>query len=54
MSLDASTDATVLLLAGGPIDERVVGYGPFVMNTEQEIRQAVSDYNSGRLVPAAT
>jgi redox-sensitive bicupin YhaK (pirin superfamily) len=45
--IEASSDATLLLLAGAPIDEPVVGYGPFVMNTEQQIRQAISDYNSG-------
>jgi len=31
-----------------PIDEPVVGYGPFVMNSEQEVQQAIADYNSGR------
>jgi redox-sensitive bicupin YhaK (pirin superfamily) len=45
--IEAASDATVLLLSGTPIDEPVVGYGPFVMNTEKEIRQAIADYRSG-------
>jgi quercetin 2,3-dioxygenase len=39
-----------LLFSSPPIDEPVVAYGPFVMNSEQEIRQAYADYQSGRFV----
>jgi redox-sensitive bicupin YhaK (pirin superfamily) len=47
LSVEAGADSTILLLSGAPLDEPVVGYGPFVMNTEKEIRQAMSDYRSG-------
>jgi redox-sensitive bicupin YhaK (pirin superfamily) len=47
-TLEANSDASVLVLSGAPIDEPVVGYGPFVMNTEREIAEAISDYDDGR------
>lgn len=48
LSLEANDDAVVLLLSGEPIDEPIVGHGPFVMNSEQEIHQAFADFQSGR------
>jgi redox-sensitive bicupin YhaK (pirin superfamily) len=50
VSLRAGDDgATLLLLSGEPIDEPVAAQGPFVMNTADEIRQAIADYRSGRM-----
>lgn len=42
-------DAIVLLLSGEPINEPIVGSGPFVMNTAEEIREAMRDYQSGKM-----
>lgn len=49
VGVKAETDATILVLSGEPIDEPVVGYGPFVMNTQQQIREAIADYQDGKL-----
>lgn len=46
--LHASSDAKILVLAGEPIHEPIVGYGPFVMNSKTEIDAAIRDFNSGR------
>lgn len=49
VSLRALTESRVLLIAGQPLHEAIVQYGPFVMNTEQQIRQAIFDFRSGQL-----
>ncbi|WP_434049190.1 pirin family protein [Marinobacter salarius] len=46
--LESNNDARLLVLSGEPIDEPVVGYGPFVMNTEGEIKKAMLDFQSGK------
>ena len=51
LELTADEESHVLILAGEPIDEPVVQYGPFVMNSLDEIRQAVTDVNAGRFGP---
>ncbi|MBD9504537.1 pirin family protein [Pseudomonas sp. PDM17] len=48
LQLEAESDALVLLLSGEPLDEPIVGYGPFVMNSESEIQQAIADVQNGR------
>ncbi len=49
LTLDTLQDTTALLLSGAPIDEPIVGHGPFVMNTTEEIYQAMADYQSGKM-----
>ena len=46
--LEANSEATVLVLSGEPLNEPIVGYGPFVMNSREEIAQAITDFNRGK------
>lgn len=54
ITVEANTDAKVLLLSGEPLNEPIVGQGPFVMNTHDEIQQAFADYHQGRLGKAVS
>jgi redox-sensitive bicupin YhaK (pirin superfamily) len=47
--IEALEDARVILVAGRPLNEPIVQYGPFVMNTQAEIQQTLADYRAGRL-----
>ena len=48
VTIDADADSTLLLLSGVPIPEPIVGYGPFVMNSREEIETAMRDFQSGK------
>lgn len=54
LELSAQQDTVLLLLNGEPLHEPVVGHGPFVMNSWEEIDQAIDDYNHGRFVTTET
>ncbi len=47
--IDAEKEAKLLLLSGTPIDEKIVSHGPFVMNSETEILEAMRDYKQGKM-----
>ncbi len=49
LQLETDAISTVLVLSGEPIQEPVASYGPFVMNTKEEIMQAIDDYRAGRM-----
>ena len=48
VKIDSNNEAHILILSGEPIAEPISAYGPFVMNTQQEIIQAIDDYNAGK------
>ena len=48
VTLQSFDEATLLVLTGEPIDEPIVGRGPFVMNSQAEIRQAIDGFKKGR------
>jgi redox-sensitive bicupin YhaK (pirin superfamily) len=47
--IEASADVKLILVAGQPLQQPIVQYGPFVMNTKEEIYQALADFRDGRL-----
>ncbi|HEV7620290.1 MAG TPA: pirin-like C-terminal cupin domain-containing protein, partial [Flavisolibacter sp.] len=49
IQLSAKEDSQVLILAGEPLNEPVATYGPFVMNYPGELKQAVMDYETGKM-----
>ena len=55
IQLEATTDSQFVVLTGAPLNEPIQGYGPFVMNTKDEIVQAFNDFNQGKFgeIPVA-
>ena len=49
ITMEAKEDTRVLLVSGEPLNEKVVSHGPFVMNTETQILEAMRDYKMGRM-----
>ena len=54
IEVETLADARLFVMSGEPIDEPIAGYGPFVMNTQEEIRRAFVDFHSGRLARIPT
>lgn len=48
IKIKANKKSLLMVLSGEPLNEPYVSYGPFVMNTEEEIKQAIEDYNNGK------
>lgn len=49
ITIDAKADSRLLVMSGTPIDEPIARYGPFVMNTREELVQAARDYQAGKM-----
>ncbi len=49
VNMHANQPSRVLLIAGRPLNEPIAQHGPFVMNTDEELQQAIADYQTGRL-----